>query len=90
MPGSKRWRFAFRLSIIAILGSTAGCGGTPPPPPPVSTPLVMDSQGPPSAAAADVKNPSMPSAIEPPLMKPTIIDYGPPSAAAADAARYKP
>jgi hypothetical protein len=52
--------------------------------------VVMDSNGPPSAAAADVKNPITPPTIEPTYSRPAMnIDYGPSSAASADAAKAR-
>lgn len=90
MRRNYRRRFIITLTLSAALGSgVSGCRDTSPAiAETVSIPL--DANGPPSAAAADVKNPTVPPAIEPARIRPPVIDYGPSSAAAADAAQYKP
>ena len=75
-----------RAPMVLACWLGAGCGG-PDPAPPAASPPVSFANGPPSAAAADVKNPAPPPATEPTRSRGPVIDYGPPSAAAADAAR---
>jgi hypothetical protein len=87
MPGTHWRRIALGLSMVVITWSGAGCGESSPPPAPI--PVVMGTNGPPSAAAADVKTPIISPAVEPNYSRPHVIDYGPPSAASADAARFK-
>jgi hypothetical protein len=87
MPGTNWRRIALGLLMVVTTWFGVGCGESSPPPAPI--PVVMGTNGPPSAAAADVKNPTTPPAIEPTYSRPTVIDYGPPSAASADAARFK-
>jgi hypothetical protein len=88
MPEIHWRRITLRLLMMTAPWVGAGCGESPQPV--VTLPVVMDSNGPPSAAAADVKNPTTPPTVEPTYSRPAMnIDYGPSSAASADAAKAR-